>query len=110
MDRSNWNYQDYLAFTLVYAANADFRIREVEEEVLIKKVGEDLFEKQRRYFKRFKDLERIDVVYEFRDKYCNTETERNKVLADIKEIISSDHHASEEEHEIYLFIKKILTH
>jgi hypothetical protein len=106
--RDNWLFEDYFAFLLVYAAEADFVIREEEREAIVDKVGRERFIQLLAYYKDLKDVERIDIVYEFKDKYCPTEEDGKRTLAQIEEILRQDHQLLAVEQELLLSLKKML--
>ena len=106
--RDNWLFDDYFAFLLVYAAEADFVIREEERDAIVKKVGQERFFQLLAYFKDLKDVDRIDIVYEFKDKFCTTPDDGKKTIAEVENILRTDHHLSAVEQELLLSLKKIL--
>ena len=106
--RDTWEFADYFAFLLVYAAEADFVIREEEREAIVAKVGQERFLQLLAYFKDLKDVERIDIVYEFKEKYCPTEEDGLRTLSQIEDILRQDHYLSAVEQELLLSLKKIL--
>ena len=107
-ERADWTFEDYFAFFLVYAAEADLVVHQEERDLIIQKVGEEQFSKFLAYYLEMKDVERIDIVYEFKEKYCKTEEDAGKALASFKEVLTEDHEMSAVEQEIYLSVRKIL--
>ena len=108
VDHSQWTFNDYFAFLLVYAAESDFVVREKERALIISKVGEERFRTMLSYFKDLKDVERIDLVYAFKGKYCMAPEDIEKVLTEVKEVLRADGHFGAVEEEIFLSIRKIL--
>lgn len=107
-DRSHWTFEDYFAFFLVYAAEADLVVHQDERDLIVQKVGEERFSKFLAYYLEMKDVDRIDMVYEFKKKYCQTEEDSEKALASFKEVLTEDHEMSALEQEIYMSVRKIL--
>lgn len=110
VDTSQWTFEDFHTFLLVYAAEADFVIREEERQFIIDKIGEPRFLKFLALFKEMKDIDRIEVVYQFRDQYCKTEEDSNKTLQELKEMLQSGDGINPMEEEILISIKRILKH
>lgn len=107
--RDNWSYDDYLAFLLVYAANADFIVEDEESLALMQKLGEEQYAKMKDYFLQLNDIQSIEVIYEFREKYCREPEQVTQVLSEIKTLMEQDEEFQPEEEELYLGIKRILT-
>lgn len=108
IDHTEWTFNDYFAFLLVYAAESDFVVREKERDIIIQKIGEERFNKMLSHFKDLKDVERIDLVYAFKGKYCFNPDETDSVLAEVKEVLKADGHYGAVEEEIFISIRKIL--
>lgn len=108
VDTSSWTFEDYFAFLLVYAAEADFVIREDERQHIIGKVGEHRFVELLGHFKDLKDIDRINLIYEFKDKYCTTQEDAEKAMKEVEEVLKEDDHLSAVEEEILISIKRIL--
>lgn len=106
--RSDWSFEDYFAFFLVYAAEADLVVRPDERNLIVQKVGEERFKQFLSYYIELKDVDRINLVYEFKDRYCKTEEDSEKALASFKEVLTEDKEMSAQEQEIYLTVRKIL--
>lgn len=110
MDTSTWTFEDYYAFLLVYAAEADFVIREDERQYIIDKIGEQRFITFLAYFKDLKDIERIDLVYDFKEKYCRTQEDGDRMMQEIVALLKEDDHIGAVEEELIISIKRILKH
>jgi hypothetical protein len=86
----NWSYQEFNAFVLFYAANADSHIT-AEEIALIRA---DLNEKQyfdiEWAFKHNADSEILNHILSYKDRYFSTETECKKLLDNMQAIFNAD--------------------
>ncbi len=107
-DTSTWTFEDYFAFLLVYAAEADFVIKEAERQHIIEKVGQERFVTFLGHFKDLKDVERIELIYEFKNKYCKTPEDSDKAMAEVESVLKEDEHLSATEEQILISIKRIL--
>ena len=105
-DRGKWTHDEYIDFILVYTAYADFYyINEKENHWLVGKMGEPTFNKMKDYLI---DIERIEVIYEFKYKYCSQPGEVDCLLCQIQEIINADEGMNAEEQELFIAIRHIL--
>ena len=91
---TNWTYEEFLAFTMLYAASADMNISE-EEEVLIKqKLNDTQYQEIKSAFDSSNDATIIDTILSYHDQYIGIVTKffillylLHKILIDEKSII-----------------------
>jgi ABC-type lipopolysaccharide export system ATPase subunit len=107
-NRNLWTYNDYLNFIMVYAAHADLELNEDEIKLLIEKMGLSNYQQANDIFNKLKDVEAIDIVYEFKDKYIKTEDDKSRLMATIDEILFSNKIIKPEEEGFYLSIHRII--
>ncbi len=104
----DWSYNDYLAFLLLYAAHADLDINEKEKNYIIGKVGRDEYDKVFSLFEELNDIQRIDVIIEFKRTYCKEEGALDRIMEDFRAMLEVDHHMDAEEEAIFLGLKRLL--
>ena len=104
----NWTYDDFLAFIMIYAAFADLNIDESEKKVIREKVGDESYEKVMGIFDERNDMERIDIILHFKEKHIKDQTEKEKVLADMKDVFMADEEYSTLEQNIFMAVQKLL--
>lgn len=108
VDTSSWEYKDYLAFLMVYAANADFSINEKEKAYIKKRVGKDEFDRMVQFYKDLHDMECINLLIEFKEKYCHSEEDLDTILKDFNKVLLEDHEIDAEEEAVYVGIRHLL--
>lgn len=103
-----WNYQQFLAFVLLYAANSDQDVKTEELSLIEKKVGNEALTRARQEFEKLSDHEIIDLIVDQRDQFFADEQGRDKILADVQEVYEADHNYSLTERNTMMMLKKII--
>lgn len=103
-----WEYQDFLAFVLMYAAYADMEVVQDEIDAIESRVGHDKFVQARKIMDKLNDVERLDLILSFREKYFPSEDDHEKLYADMKEIFLADGKYNQLEHTVLRYLKRIL--
>lgn len=86
----NWTYSEFHAFTMLYAANADGRITQEEEKRIMPSLSSDEYSRIKSVFLSCDDTEALDIILLYAKKYCKTQADKDKVLADMLTIYKSD--------------------
>lgn len=105
---NDWTYKEFLAFLLIYAASADFIIKDEEVEVICQKVGEESYKKIMKVYDKSNDYGHIQTILSYKEKYYPSEDEKQKILEDMKDVFMADDEFSSQEQLIFNAIKKIL--
>ncbi len=108
IELQDWKYEDYLAFLLLYAANADLNINEKEKKYMESRVGRSEYEKVLALFEELNDVERIDVIVEFKRRYCKDENALERIISDFRKMLEIDHPMDAEEEAIFIGLKRLL--
>ncbi|MCB9345380.1 MAG: TerB family tellurite resistance protein [Lewinellaceae bacterium] len=104
----NWTYDEFHAFTMLYAANVDGNIT-AEEKALIKPtLTEEGYEKIKAIFDACSDSVAEDIILSYRSKYFSTQAEKDKILADMLEIYKADNSFDMVEQVIHHIFSKTL--
>lgn len=103
-----WSYKEFLAYLLLYAANADFVVNEDEKEMLFSKVNVEDYNNIRRAFEKANDNETIQIIKSFRSVYFNDDASAEKLLIDLKDIFLADQNFDSTERVIFMGLRKIL--
>ena len=115
--QENWDYRHFLAYMYIAVANSDYEISEEDLDELHTKLAPSLFDEahyQEMYnevlkvYNKQNDIEVFTFLSSLCAKYITTEEQKQKVLADIHDIIDDDGHETESEHIIFMSIRKIL--
>jgi len=85
-----WNYDEFIAFVMLYAANADYEIVEDEKELIIGKVGEQEYKQLLKFASGNHDTENINIILELKKKYITTKEDLADLFDQINEVINAD--------------------
>jgi hypothetical protein len=86
----NWTYEEFHAFTMLYAANADGHIT-IEEELLIRpELPEEAYSRIKTLFLSMHDAEALDLIMSYCDKFCKSQADKDKIVDDMRAIFKAD--------------------
>ena len=102
------NINEYLAYILLYAANADFEMAKEELDIIRETVSRDDFNRIRRSFEASSDTEKLEVIMHYRDAYLNVLMDNAEVSNHLRSLFLADHHYNAVEKEVFLFLKRFL--
>jgi uncharacterized tellurite resistance protein B-like protein len=107
-DITTWNYEEFLAFLLLYAAQADLEMSEEEQELIIEKTSKTAFEQAKKELLHLNDYDTLQTILSFKDRFFATEVQKNNLINDLKTICQSDGKLSDIEQELMLMLAKIM--
>lgn len=108
-DVSSWDYRDFLAYLLVYAASADLEMKPEEKKAIIDSVGSREFERIVAIFNTHNDYDSLQVIMELSKKFCTSEEQKEIILDDVKKIFFVDNEFSVLEENNLRNIRKLLS-
>ncbi|UTW62135.1 TerB family tellurite resistance protein [bacterium SCSIO 12741] len=103
-----WDYEDFLAFTLMFAAYSDLEVHREELRLMKTMVGEGHFEIVEEILGKLNDYDRIQLLTSFKDKFFPTDDQRDKMLEDMKRIFLADGQLNQIEQIYSIYLKRIL--
>jgi nicotinamide mononucleotide adenylyltransferase len=113
---NNWTYTYFLIYLYTCIAASDYNISEEEIEQLHLKLDniflpeqevERMFREVLSVYKNQNDIEVIEFINHYAKKYLQTTDEKQKILADLQEMIKADGIVEPGEKIMFLTIKKI---
>jgi hypothetical protein len=113
---NNWTYTHFLIYLYTCIAASDYNISEEEIEQLHLKLDniflpeqevERMFHEVLSVYKNQNDIEVIEFINHYAKKYLQTTDEKQKILADLQEMIKADGIVEPGEKIMFLTIKKI---
>ncbi len=104
----NLNYNEFLGFVLLYAANADFDESKKELTLIEQKVGAEAVEKAHELFEEKNDYQRIEFITSFQETFFADDASKKKIYADMEEVFIADKVFSTLERNEFMMIKKII--
>lgn len=101
-------YDEFLAYLLLYAANADFNIRDEELEIIRKTVDEHELGHIREEFERLNDAERLERIMECKSTYVDMMEDTSGLFLRMKEVFLADDRYLSVEKAIFLYLRRLL--
>jgi uncharacterized membrane protein YebE (DUF533 family) len=86
MEHKDWTYKEFRAFAMLFAANTDGHITDEEEKMIAPTLSPDRYAAVKQRFMECSDAEALDIILICKEKYCATEADKEKVLADMRAI------------------------
>ncbi len=108
MITSNWTYEEFLTFVLLYAASIDSIISEEEIDLIKGKVGDSTYERVQKIFHQVPDYECIQVILSYEDQYFPTKEKQETLIRQMQEIFLSDERYSVMEQNLIMIFRKLL--
>ncbi len=108
MDTTDWTYDDFIAYLLVFASMEDYEVTKEEEEYLISRLGEENYRKMQSLIDRSTVAEQMDTVSSLSKRYCTDRESCRKVLDDVKDLFMSNNEFSALEQTILIGLEKLI--
>lgn len=108
LSTDTWSYDEFHAFVMLYAANTDGHITAEEEELIIPTLTAEQYTNVKSVFMACDDADALDIIFSLKDKYCKTQADKEKILADMKEIYAVSTSYVQMEHEIFRLFERML--
>ncbi len=104
----NWTYAEFHAFVMLYAAYTDGHISLEEENLIIPALTAEEYNHIKSIFMECDDADALDIILSYKDKYCKTQADKDKILADMQEIYTANAHFGRVEQEMHHLFKRLL--
>jgi hypothetical protein len=105
---NKWNQQEFLAFTLMYAAHVDIDFSEEEKEKIKSIVDEETYDKLYETFTGMSDYSALETILSYKGLYYPTHDRKNELLDQMKALFESDGDFSIMEKELLMFLEKLM--
>lgn len=109
MDVSKYSFKDFIAYVMIYAAEADFEISEAERKHIIDKVGKSEFEKMLQLFESHNDIQCIDFILALEDRYV-PKGEEDDLISIVKGVVFVDEVHSTLEENTLIALERLAKH
>jgi hypothetical protein len=87
---TTWSYPEFHAFVMLYAANADSHITDDEIALIRPTLLADQYQAVFEAFSQCSDMEALEHILTYRDRYFPSEAGRNQLLSDMETIFKAD--------------------
>lgn len=109
MEFENWTYDDFLAYLLIYASHADFKVSREEIAKIIGEVGRSEYNRISAIFDKQSDAERANTIAILGERFCTDADCRNKLIDELQELLFADEHYRTEEQAFFFGVKRLLS-
>lgn len=89
-DTSNWSKDEFLGFCLAFAAHSDHEIVEEERDLISEMVGEEIAEASLKLIQKFNDVQRLDLIRNYKEQYYPTEEAKTELIEKMREVCLAD--------------------
>ena len=106
MDTVDYSLNDFLAYLMIYAADADFVITEEEEAHIRNVVGDNTYIQMLDLFDSHNDTETMEFISALKQQYVN-EASNESLLKIVKEVFLVDGYFAASEKALYEALKHL---
>ena len=104
-----WNFKEFSAFLLIYAAYADQVVTKEEEEAILKKIDRASYERIKREFDATEsDEEIIKIIMSYKGLYFPTASRKNELMDMVKKEFLADGLYSQVEKALFIALDRLL--
>ena len=89
IDHSNWTYNEFLAFLMVYAAEMNLDLSIEELEFIRNRTGIDSITSIKEKVDSVSDAVALDIIDDYRERYLNTPEQKAKVRHDLEDLLKA---------------------
>ena len=100
---------EYLAYILLYAANADFEITADELDLIRKNIDREDFKRIKKEFDAAGDAEKLDVIMHYKEPYIHILLDSASLEEKLKEVLMADDSYPSVERAINTFLHRLLS-
>jgi hypothetical protein len=99
---------EYLAYILLYAANADFEMAKEEMKIIRETVSREDFRRIRKSFNESNDAERLAVIMHYRHPYIDILMDTPSLLKHLNNLFMADERYPSIEIAVFIYLKRLL--
>jgi thiosulfate/3-mercaptopyruvate sulfurtransferase len=104
----HWSREEFLAFILLHAANADMECTDEERGIILEKISEDHLATVEAEYADLNDYQRLNIIQTYRPLYFKDKAQKAQILVEVEKIFNADGAYDVMEHSTYLMLQKIL--
>lgn len=107
-DHPKWNFEEFSAFLMLYAASADLKVTSDEKEAILQKVNEATYQEIWKEYHSMSDINKINLILSYKGLYFPTSERTNELLDLMKKEFMADGEFSLLEQNLMRVLKKLL--
>jgi len=104
----HWSREEFMAFLLLYAAEADMVCTEEERAIIKAGIDEAHLAAVEAEYNGLKDYERISIIKSYKSQYYDDESRKFELLKIVEQLFQADGEFDIMEHNLYRMLQKIL--
>lgn len=105
---SNWSKKDFQAYVLLYAATADFVVKEEERNMILDKVSESDLKSMQAAFDNESDYSRLQKIILYKELNAPSKNEMENLLMEVTALFKSDGKVDTLEQNLLGALRKLL--
>lgn len=105
---TNWTEEEFKAYTLLYAAHANYDQSDEELEYILNKISPRAYKTVYKELEHDNDYQSIQKILYYIEKYHYSQNDIEKLVTDIRELFDADGEVDELEENMLLALKKLL--
>lgn len=108
VDNSNWTYNEFLAFLMVYAAELNMELASEELTFIQSRTGIEDISKIKSVVDNVSDVEAIDIIEDYRKLYLDTPEKEEKVRQDLEDLLKNQNKHTQLENVLVHILERII--
>ncbi len=108
MNKINWDFNEFLAFLLIYASHADLDFSDEEKSKIKEIVSPEVFENIYSHFKNLTDYQALELILSYKDLYFSSENEKKHLIDEMKKIFVADGEFTSLEKDLLQFLERLM--
>ena len=108
MDYSNWTYDEFIGYLMIYASHADFIVNRDEVKQIIEEIGRAEYTRISEVFDKQSDAERAEAISILGSMHCQSPEKKEAILDQLQELLYADDTYRTEEQAFFFGIKMLL--
>lgn len=108
MKNTDWTYEEFRAFAMLFAANADGHITADEENLIAQTLLPEQYARVKQCFLECPDSEALDIILSYKEKYCTLPADKERLLADMKMIYEAHNGFEQIERGVHHIFERML--
>jgi hypothetical protein len=108
MNQTDWDFNEFLAFLLIYASHVDLDFSEDEKNQILNTVSPEIFEEVYAHFNSLTDFQALKLILDYKDLYYSTKEEKEHLFEEMHELFNADGEYSALEKDLVLFLNKLM--
>jgi len=105
---NTWNQEEFLAFTLIYAAHADMEFSDEEKSKIKQIVNEKTFSNLYSIFNDMSDYKSLETILSYKGLHYPTAARKSELLNQLKSLFEADGDYSRIEQGLFQFLDKLM--